>query len=286
MLDSVSEKIYTVLTKRELAAKNDPDITFIRNTLKEIPENKIENFYLFLVGDKNHFNQNGFMSHFHITNAMKKFKKKLLEELWSKNGLHEKARELQYKIEALNNSFIDKSVQEVMEYCNKIDLGKFFIKVSEGNLLNEKEIDILKNRSLAKMIVSFRDNNKNQLFGDINTSLWDKVGILSKTLISLSGIRLTDYCEKIDMHKFKASAHKKLLFNKEEIEVISQRSLWNMVKALHNESLFGLYAEIEGEYKTYITKKYFETKLPTNTLPKLNSREKKVVHLLGGVKRF
>jgi len=177
MHDEVIERIYTVLTKRASAGKNDPDMTFILEVMKDIPIHRAEEFYIHLVGNPEHFNASGFMSHFHIRKASTSFKQKLTEELWIKYNLNKKRDILIGKIRWINSKAPTRSA-EAHDFCNKVFLEKItYIKNKERiKMFEEEELSIISSRGLWNFVNSER--------GDGIYDLKTEVELAYKTFIT------------------------------------------------------------------------------------------------------
>lgn len=154
-IERITKKVYSMVnTKREIDY-NDPDFAMIKSLLSDLPESRLEEFYIFLMTDKETYNAAGFVKRQALIEAKIKFKKRLEEEIWRDYSLEEKIGVLVEKIGGVYDFLIGKTEQEKAAFCDTVDFGKLKRRSESGELepmFGKEEVEIVEDAGLKRLL--------------------------------------------------------------------------------------------------------------------------------------
>jgi len=150
--EKVASSIYTVMTKKQKVDVEDPNFDFVNTTIEQIPEDKLNGFYSYLVGTRKYFNDAGFMSPFSLRDAVQDYKEDLLSELWKKYNIRERVDALLEKVDSILYGFGEKTAEEQERFSKNICFDKFLKTEPREALFSKDEVSVLEMTSLLKLL--------------------------------------------------------------------------------------------------------------------------------------
>lgn len=155
MRRKITEKIFKIIAKKKEVVEEDPDYIIIADKLKELPDHKINDFYIYLVSDNRYFNDAGFMMPFQYIEAVNNYKIKLLNELWEKHDIKKKTKTLYGKIQALHEALRHLEAQQLRDYLKSKDLDTYKTK-KEENFFSQEEIEVIKEKGIHAYLEDYQ----------------------------------------------------------------------------------------------------------------------------------
>ena len=147
----ITEKIFKIISKKQVIEEQDPDYTIISDNLKAIPDERLNDFYIFLVSKDTYFNSAGFMMPYKFIEAIDAYKRTMLEELWVEHNVYEKAMTLMKKIQSIKRMLKNTTAQKAYDYCASVQADKIMTKDNK-QLFTKEEIAILANKGIKYYI--------------------------------------------------------------------------------------------------------------------------------------
>jgi len=145
--ENIAKKIFSLINLKKDIDYQDPDFGMILKKIRTIPEQKVVDFYEYIVDRKESFNNGGILKRNEISPSVREFMDKISKEIWEKHRVKEKSELISSKVISIYINIVKpKTQQEQFEFFKNPSLKNLIVIGSKGEkskLLSGEELEVI-----------------------------------------------------------------------------------------------------------------------------------------------